>query len=71
MDKKNILYEMIDRRGKNINRLAIVAGLLSRKLKTTDLTLNAESLEKSFIDFRNVTNIEIKAEDRIILLKNE
>ena len=40
--------------GKNINRLAIVAELLSRKSTTTDSTLNAESLEKSFIDFRNV-----------------
>jgi len=71
MDKKNILYEMIDRRGENINRLAIVLRLLSRNPTTTGSGLIAESLEKSFIDFRNVTNIEIKAEDRIILLKNE
>jgi len=62
---------MIDRRGKNINRIAIVLGLLSRDPTTTGSGLIARSIEKSFIDFRNVTNIEIKAEDRIILFKNE
>jgi len=40
--------------GKNINRLAIVLRLLSRNPTTTGSGLIAESLEKSFIDFRNV-----------------
>lgn len=71
LNEKGILYEMIDRRGKNINRIAIVLGLLSRNPTTTGSGLIAKSLEKSFIDFRNVVSIEPNDDDRIILLKNE
>jgi hypothetical protein len=35
LNEKGILYEMNDRRGKNINRIAIVLGLLSRNPTTT------------------------------------
>jgi hypothetical protein len=71
LNEKGILYEMNDRRGKNINRIAIVLGLLSRNPTTTGSGLIAKSLEKSFIDFRNVVSIEPNDDDRIILLKNE
>jgi hypothetical protein len=71
LNEKGVLYEMIDRRGKNINRIAIVLGLLSRNPTTAGSGLIAKSLEKSFIDFRNVVSIEPNDDDRIILLKNE
>ena len=71
LNDKGVLYEMIDKRGKKLTNLSIFMGLLSKKPTTTGTGLIAKSMEKVFIDYRNVTKIEPRDNEKVILLKNE
>ena len=71
LNDKGVLYEMIDKRGKKLTNLSIFMGLLSKKPTTTGTGLIAKSMEEVFIDYRNVTKIEPRDNEKVILLKNE
>lgn len=71
VDSRGVLYEMIDKRGKNITNLSIFMGILSKKPTTAGTGLIAKSMEEVFIDYRNVTKIEPRDNKKVILLKNE
>lgn len=71
VDKKGVLYEMIDTRGKKLTTLAIILGLFSKRPTSTGAGLIAKSQERVFIDFKNVVKIDERDKEKTILLKNE
>jgi len=71
VDSKGVLYEMVDKRGKKLTNLSIFLGLLSKKPTTAGTGLIAKSMEEVFIDYKNVTKIEPRDKEKVILLKNE
>jgi len=71
IDKKGVLYEIIDKRAKNINNLTTILSLLLRKPAYSGSGLIAKSREVVFVNFKNVSNIKDIDNQKVILLKNE
>lgn len=71
IDKKGVLYEMIDKRAKNLNNLTIILSLLLRKPTYSGTGLIAKSKEVIFTNFKNVSKIKNIDKQKVILLKNE
>jgi hypothetical protein len=71
VNNKGVLYEMIDKRGKNITNLSIFLGILFGKPTQTGSGLIAKSREKIFINYKDIKKIDTIDNDKVILLKNE
>ncbi|MBC7194888.1 MAG: hypothetical protein H5U37_04455, partial [Caldisericia bacterium] len=71
LDKKGVLYEMIDTREKKLSTLVIILGLLLKKPVTVGSGLIAKSLESIFFDFKNVLKSDFNDNKKIVFLKNE
>lgn len=71
VNDKGVIYEMVDKRGKKLNNLAIFFGALTKKPITTGASLIAKSYETIFISLKDIIKINGLDKEKIILLKNE